>query len=224
MRDSGPEGPEQQAAFGHKVKLWATLFSNCGFSSGHFSRLVQQGDSCQAYQGRAPEVMPSPPRAPPPPRQAPLPKAAPPPPPEPGPQSHASPVSPPQAEEDAKLAPKQVDMEQPTTEEEKMIVQEAWFGRSKSPKSTLEFTYFQYKPGFGTGLKGNRSSWYKAQEEAARAIWEWAGGRWRERVVLKADKNTREKEGGGRGLHYCPKACRHVLATVPRGEGNSSCH
>ena len=80
-----------------------------GFSSGYFSRLVKQGDSCQAHQGRAPDVMPSPPRASPSSkaasaRQAPPPKAAPVAPPEAGPQSDAAPENRHQAEDDAKLA------------------------------------------------------------------------------------------------------------------------
>ena len=64
MRDTAPrpDQPLEQERFNSKVQMWGTMMANLGMVSGHFSRHIKNGKSCQNSPERAP--MPDPPAAP----------------------------------------------------------------------------------------------------------------------------------------------------------------
>ena len=69
--------------------------------------------------------------------------------------------------------------------EGKQKVQEP--GPSKQEEGPVQF---EYQPGFGPpDAKRRLSSWYPTKEQAARAIWQWAGPEWPDRIKCKASSS-----------------------------------
>ena len=202
MRDCGPSTPEQEVAFSLKALQWALLLSNCGVASGHFGRLVEQGMSCQVLaqqpntEAQQPDTDPAAEEH----EQADssqtlaLPPAA-----------RATP-SPHPGPSDAKEAPKAatVSMGEPLTLEEQEVLEGVAFLGRKSRTGALHCA-FTYKEGWGGKSQG--SAWYPSKECASRAIWEWAGPDWTDRVKTVQHKALPTKQ-------VAPKA-EHINTSAP---------
>lgn len=80
------------------------------------------------------------------------------------------------------LRASEVDMVEPLSAQELLVKEQVMFTQRKTKAKVLHFV-FQYLKPWGPGGKLNFSTYYPSKDVAARAILQWAGRHWKERVA-----------------------------------------
>ena len=80
-------------------------------------------------------------------------------------------------------------MTQPLTEDEQRVKALVAFSTRGTPNKG-KHVHFRYTKGWGPGTKLNWSTAYPDKDTAARAIAQWAGKKWKARVILEAEKEV----------------------------------
>lgn len=80
------------------------------------------------------------------------------------------------------LRASEVDMVKPLSAQELLVKGQVIFTQRKTKARVLHFV-FQYLKPWGPGGKLNFSTYYPSKDVAARAILQWAGRHWKERVA-----------------------------------------
>ena len=177
MRDSGPnpENTVQVEAFQRKQHQWAFLQANIGLYSVHFARHLANGSSCQPQPKRwlseeipfeGPQAEQEEPQVEPEGKQV-------------EPQVEPVPEEPREGEDLVAPPASNISLEAPLSAVEKEMGIAFTARKTKNKRLCV---VFRYKKPWGPGNKLNFSPYYPDKATAARAILQWAGPKWSERV------------------------------------------